>query len=80
MALRAEIVARCREMNASGINQGTSGNISARHGDRMLITPSAVTYDKMEPGMIAAIALDDPSGAWDGPLNPSPNGAFIASS
>ena len=29
-ALRREIVARCIDMNARGINQGTSGNISAR--------------------------------------------------
>jgi L-fuculose-phosphate aldolase len=75
-ALRAEIVARCREMNASGINQGTSGNISARFEDRMLISPSAVPYDAMEPEMIASIALDDPSGAWDGPLKPSTEWRF----
>ena len=30
--LRAAIVAQCRAMNASGLNQGTSGNISARLG------------------------------------------------
>jgi L-fuculose-phosphate aldolase len=75
-ALRAEIVARCREMNASGINQGTSGNISARFEDRMLISPSAVPYDQMEPEMIASIALDDPSGAWEGPLKPSTEWRF----
>ena len=75
-ALRAEIVARCREMNASGINQGTSGNISARCEDRMLISPSAVPYDQMEPEMIASVALDDTSGAWEGPLKPSTEWRF----
>ena len=74
--LRAEIVARCREMNASGLNQGTSGNISARLGDRMLMTPSAVPYETLEPEMIASMALDDPSGAWDGPLKPSTEWRF----
>ena len=29
-ALRREIVAACQDMNRRGINQGTSGNISAR--------------------------------------------------
>ena len=29
-ALRHEIVARCIEMNARGINQGTSGNIDRK--------------------------------------------------
>ncbi len=74
--LRREIVACCREMNASGINQGTSGNVSARLGDTMLISPSAVPYDALEPGMIAAVALDDPGGAWEGPLRPSTEWRF----
>lgn len=74
--LRREIVARCREMNASGLNQGTSGNLSARMGERMLITPSAVPYEELEPGMIAAIALDDGDGAWEGPLPPSTEWRF----
>ena len=75
-ALRREIIEACREMNASGINQGTSGNISVRRGDRMLITPSAVPYDAMEPEMIASVGLDDATGAWDGPLKPSSEWRF----
>jgi L-fuculose-phosphate aldolase len=75
-ALRAEIVQRCREMNANGINQGTSGNISARCEDRMLISPSATPYDQMEPEMIASVRLDDASGAWEGPLKPSTEWRF----
>jgi L-fuculose-phosphate aldolase len=74
-ALRAEIVARCREMNVLGINQGASGNISARFGGRMLISPSAVPYDEMEPAMIASV--DIASGTdWDGPLKPSTEWPF----
>ena len=38
-ALRAAIIAKARWMNASGLNQGTSGNISARSNHVMLITP-----------------------------------------
>ncbi len=45
-------------MNASGLNQGTSGNISARWGDRMLVTPSATPYDSMTPEMIASMPFD----------------------
>ena len=55
-ALRREIVESARRMNALGINQGTSGNISARCGDHMLITPSAVPYDDMRPESIAAMS------------------------
>ena len=41
--LRAAIIAKARWMNASGLNQGTSGNISARSNHVMLITPTAGT-------------------------------------
>ena len=74
-ALRQEIIDRCREMNANGINQGTSGNISARFGGRMLISPSAVPYDEMTPEMIASMALDG-DGEWDGPKKPSSEWLF----
>ena len=42
----------------------------------MLITPSAVPYERLEAGMIASIALDDPEGAWGGPLPPSTEWRF----
>lgn len=74
--LRAEIVAACRAMNANGINQGTSGNISARFEDQMLISPSATPYDRMTPEMIASVPLDDASGTWHGPLKPSTEWRF----
>lgn len=73
--LRREIVARCREMNTSGINQGTSGNISVLFEDRMLISPSAIPYDELEPEMIASFTLDG-SGAWEGPMRPSTEWRF----
>lgn len=74
--LREAIVAGCRAMNASGINQGTAGNISARCGERMLITPSATPYDAMTPGMIAAMPLGDASGDFEGPRPPSTEWRF----
>ena len=75
--LRREIVAQARAMNALGINQGTSGNISARCGDTMLITPSAIPYDDMQPDQIASMKLDaaqEPT--WTGPLKPSTEWRF----
>jgi L-fuculose-phosphate aldolase len=74
--LREAIIAKCRWMNASGLNQGTSGNISARYEDRMLITPSAVPYDGMKPEMIASMLLDGAYGEWSGPLQPSTEWRF----
>ncbi|MBV9756961.1 MAG: class II aldolase/adducin family protein [Alphaproteobacteria bacterium] len=68
---RQAIVAACRAMNALGINQGTSGNISVRHGTTMLISPSAVPYEQMTPEQIAAMPVAGEHGAWAGPLPPS---------
>lgn len=75
-ALRQAIIDKCRFMNASGLNQGTSGNISARCGDRMLITPSATPYDTMTPEMIASMPFDADYGTWEGPLKPSTEWRF----
>jgi L-fuculose-phosphate aldolase len=74
--LREAIVEKSRWMNASGLNQGTSGNLSARYGNRMLITPSAVPYDEMEPEMIASMPIEGEYGAWEGPLRPSTEWRF----
>lgn len=75
-ALRQAIVDQCRKMNAIGLNQGTSGNISARFGEQLLITPSAVPYEVMTAEMIAAMPVDGDYGAWDGPLKPSTEWRF----
>jgi len=55
---RQSIIDACLRMNASGINQGTSGNISLRHGDGMLITPTSTPYEAMKPDQIVYMHLD----------------------
>jgi L-fuculose-phosphate aldolase len=74
--LRAKIVEKARWMNESGLNQGTSGNISARAGESMLITPTAIPYETMRPDMLAAMPLKGEYGAWEGPLTPSSEWRF----
>ncbi len=73
---RKAIIDACRAMNAAGLNQGTSGNISMRHGATMLITPSATPYETMRPEMIAAMPLGGEYGSWSGPLKPSTEWRF----
>ena len=75
-ALRTGIVAACRHMNAIGLNQGTSGNISARFGDRMLMTPSGVPYHELAAEHLAAMPIDGEYGSWEGPLAPSTEWRF----
>ena len=66
--LRREIIDTCLEMNASGLNQGTSGNVSVRIDGGMLITPSAIPYDKMSLAQIVPMTLD---GSVEGDAKPS---------
>jgi L-fuculose-phosphate aldolase len=68
---RQSIVEACRRMNQLGINQGTSGNISVRHEDGLLITPTSVPYEKMTPQQIVFMDMDGsfapkqkPSSEW----------------
>ncbi len=75
LLLRQALIHQGLWMNSSGLNQGTSGNLSARHGDVMLITPSAVPYDQLSPEMISAMPLDG-NGTWHGPLKPSTEWRF----
>jgi L-fuculose-phosphate aldolase len=59
--LAAAVIETARAMNERGINNGTSGNVSARLPERfgagMLITPSGVAYERLEPGDL--IHMDD---------------------
>ena len=47
---------------------GADGNLSVREGEGMLITPTRVPYDAIQPDQIAAVTAD---GTWSGPLPPS---------
>lgn len=57
-ALRNAIVAACQQMVTDGLVVGTSGNISARVGNRILITPTGVPYDELDPDRLPVIDLD----------------------
>lgn len=73
---RRNIIDVCLEMNRSGLNQGTSGNVSLRCGTTMLLTPSATPYDRLTPEMIVAMPLDGDGTNWAGPLRPSTEWRF----
>jgi L-fuculose-phosphate aldolase len=55
--LRQQVVDTARALNASGINQGTSGNVSARIAGGLLITPTSLPYEQMQPGDLVALDL-----------------------
>ena len=70
-AARQALIEACRAMNELGINQGTSGNVSVRHGESMLISPSATPYHDIRPEQVARLAIRGEYGAYHGPLKPS---------
>ncbi len=69
--IRRKIIELCLQMNATGLNQGTSGNISARFGNRMLITPSGIPYEQLHAEDIASMPINSSKLSWDGPCKPS---------
>lgn len=73
LALRREMVDICRRMNASGINQGTAGNLSARIDGGFLITPTSLPYDRMEADDIVEMGYD---GTYVGKHRPSSEWRF----
>jgi L-fuculose-phosphate aldolase len=58
MTLREAIVETVLGMERLGINRGTSGNVSARCRDGLLITPSGVPGAELKPDGIVYLPLD----------------------
>ena len=70
-SLREDLVSTCREMNRIGLNQGTSGNLSHRIADGLLITPTGMPYERMSESDIVDLGMDGgvrgdgkPSSEW----------------
>ena len=68
-ALRQAIVRIMRLMEQRGLNRGTSGNVSVRHGEGILVTPSGVAPDELTA---EGVVFVDAAGASPaGSLKPS---------
>jgi L-fuculose-phosphate aldolase len=67
---RRAIVETARRMNALGINQGKSGNLSLRIDEgRFLVTPSAVPYESLSADDLPIVHIE--GDRWSGPRPPS---------
>ncbi|MFJ9719746.1 class II aldolase/adducin family protein [Streptomyces sp. NPDC101213] len=53
-----QLVATARRTVADRLVVGTSGNVSVRVGDLVLVTPSGVPYDRLTPGDVTGVDLD----------------------
>ncbi|MGW1748157.1 class II aldolase/adducin family protein [Streptomyces sp. NPDC002092] len=52
------LVATARRTVTDGLVVGTSGNVSVRVGDTVLVTPSGVPYDRLTPEDVTGVDLD----------------------
>lgn len=57
-ALRRELVAVAQALDLAGFCPSKSGNVSARHGAGLLITPSGLPYARMTPEDLIHLSLD----------------------
>ena len=68
IGLRVRIIEAARRMNASGMNQGRSGNVSARIEGGFLVTPTGVPYEDLNPADLVFMRRD---GQREGTYTPS---------
>ncbi|WP_328497172.1 class II aldolase/adducin family protein [Streptomyces sp. NBC_00414] len=54
----SELVATARRTVCDGLVVGTSGNVSVRVGDTVLVTPTGVPYDRLRPEDVCGVSLD----------------------
>lgn len=73
--LRQQLIDTAIEMNGSGLNQGSSGNLSVRCEGGFLITPSGMDYTDLSTDDIVWMDLD---GKSKGPRKPSSEWRFHA--
>ena len=63
--LRSEMVRITKKLDELGLNRGTSGNLSARFNDGMLITPSGMGAEGLTEDDIVFVNMDGTSlGRW----------------
>jgi L-fuculose-phosphate aldolase len=67
--VRAEITRICGQLAAAGLVVGTSGNVSARAGDLIAVTPSGLGYPELSADLVGVHRLD--GSAVEAPLRPS---------
>jgi L-fuculose-phosphate aldolase len=53
-----ELVEACHALAAAGLVVGTSGNVSVRDGDRVLLSPKGVALAELTDSDVAAVTLD----------------------
>jgi L-fuculose-phosphate aldolase len=57
-AVREQVALAANRLAAEGLVLGTSGNVSARSGDEVAITPTGAVLAELQPGQVSVVDLD----------------------
>ena len=57
-SLREPVAAASRALAAAGLVRATSGNVSARDGDRVAVTPTGAVLADLSPEQVVVVGLD----------------------
>jgi L-fuculose-phosphate aldolase len=57
-AVREQVAAVSRRLAAEGLVLGTAGNVSARRGDEVAITPTGAVLAELEPEQVSVVDLE----------------------
>jgi len=71
--LRSALVEYGLRLSSSGLSEGSTGNLSVRVTNGMLITPSGIAYDLLHPESMVCVGWD---GSFSGSLKPSSEWRF----
>jgi L-fuculose-phosphate aldolase len=66
---RRQVAAAARSLAERGLVLGTAGNLSARNGERVAVTPTGATLAELEPEQVTVVDLD--GRLLDGDLEPT---------
>jgi L-fuculose-phosphate aldolase len=66
---REQVAAASQRLAAAGLVLGTAGNLSARDGERVAITPTGATLAELEPEQVTVVDLNGE--VLDGELEPT---------
>ena len=55
---RAAVATAALRLFEGGLLRGTAGNLSARSGGMVAVTPSGVDYRRLDPGSVPVVELD----------------------
>lgn len=67
--LREELAATCRRLGAEGLVPGTSGNLSVRAGEHVLVSPTGAVLSELEAADVPLVSLA--GDVVDGRLRPT---------